>query len=80
MFCDIRLKLRRVRACLTIVLASTATLGMPNQALAAYDFLSSAPRLKHCRQRPSVIGKRRPGLAMPWLRTSWVLRTNAVWA
>ena len=38
MFCDIRLKLRRVRACLTIVLASTATLGMPNQALAAYDF------------------------------------------
>ena len=38
MFCDIRLKLRRVRACLTIVLASTATLGMPNQTLAAYDF------------------------------------------
>ena len=68
MFCDIRLKLRRVRACLTIVLASTATLGMPNQALAAYDF--------------SKLGaaKRRPGLAMPWLRTSWVLRTNAVWA
>lgn len=29
MLCDISLKLRRVRACLTIVLASTATLGMP---------------------------------------------------